>query len=183
MFIPYLDDIHTWWKHPRIYLFYGKSGSGKSTYAWYLAKSIPSIYILHHYDEKIEFKKLKESWIYIDELVTIWHFFIAIRYLIDGKSLILASHIHPYYFSILQIFYEIRSFYLDKIPSKIEKYLQEKKYTFSKKAINRFVDIFGSNFTDLDIVLQSRKHWEDDFDTMLTNFLETHSISYIPNNK
>lgn len=183
MFIPYLDDLNSWWKQPHIYIFYGKSGSWKSTYAQYLSESINSIYHLHHYEEEIKFKKRKESWIYIDELVSFSHIITTIQYLIDGKKLILASHIHPHFFSILRIFYDIKSYNLNKIPLKIEQYLHKKNYTFSENAILIFVDIFGSNFTDLEIILQSVSHWSKNFDRILIDFLQTHSISYISSKK
>lgn len=134
-----------------------------------------------HNNEEIKFKKRKETWIYIDELVDFSHVIITIRYLLDGKKLILASHIHPYFFSTLRVFYEMKSYNLNKIPSKIKKYLQNKNYTFSEDGISLFVNNFGSNFTDLDIILQSTKNWESNFDYTLTNFLNTHSISYVSN--
>jgi len=180
MFIDFLNLENKDFTKNNLVLFYWKSGSWKSTYLdFFMAqKKYKNNIFLFHKKENIIYKKVKQKYIFIDEIVYLKQFFLIIKYLLNWKKLFIATHIHPIIYKLLfWLFYKTNSFFTDKNNQKIQIILKEKWYKFSKNSIKYFIKKYKWNFSDLDLILKFYEN-NKDFDEILYLFENECSVKY-----
>lgn len=185
MFIDFLGLKDRKFLKNNLVVFYGKSGSWKSTYLEYFLRKKEyknnSVFLFHK-EKKIIFEKYKEKNIFIDEIVSIYWMYVVLRYLLDWKKLFIATHIHSFFYKLIfNLFYKWSYFFTDKNNKKIEKILEDKGYTFTQDSIDDFIKKYSWNFSDLEIILSFYKN-NKNFNEILYLFEEECDISY-NNNK
>lgn len=154
-------------------IFYGESGTWKSTYLQYIMNDMSwndYVFLLHK-EKKITFQSYKQQYIFIDEIVNIYWLYVLIRYLINGKNIVVATHVHPIIYKFLfWLFVKWKYFTTDINNGKIEKYLEHKWYIYTQESIEDFIENFWENFIDLEIILNYKKN-SNDFWKILSSFL------------
>jgi len=180
MFIDFLNIKNKDFTKNNLVIFYWKSGSWKSTYLDFFMKQkkYKNNVFLFHKQEKIFYKKLKQEYIFIDEIVYLRQFIILLKYLFDWKKLFIATHIHPIIYKIFfLLFYKINCFFVDVNNKKIETILKEKWYSFTEKSIKFFIKKYKWNFTDLSLILNFYKD-KKNFDEIIYLFEKECCIAY-----
>jgi hypothetical protein len=162
-------------------LFYWKSWWWKSTYLKNLLER--EVYknnfvYLFHKDEKITYKKLIEKYIFIDEIASAYWFYVVIRYLLLWKKLLVATHIHPIFYSFLRLFYNCSFYFTDKNNHKIETILKQKWFIYDGISINDFIKKYKWNFVDLEIILETAKSNNKNFHQIFYTFEKNNQIKY-----
>jgi len=179
MFIDFLNLKNKNFTKNNLVVFYGKSGSWKSTYLDFFMnkKEFKDNIFLFHKEEKISFKKVKQKNIFIDEIVYFKQFIILFKYLFSWKRLFIATHIHPFFYKIFFFLYKWNYFFTDTNNKKIETILDEKKYKYSKESIKYFIKKYSWSFSDLEMILQNYKD-ENDFSIILHKFENECCVKY-----
>lgn len=180
MFIDFLKLKNKDFAKSYFSIFYWKSGSWKSTYLDFFMwkKEYKNHKFLFHIKEKIIFKKYKQEYIFIDEIVNIYWLIVILRFLLDWKKLFIATHIHPIIYKILfWLFYKWNYYFTDINNYKIETVLKEKWYIFDKKSIKYFIKKYSWNFTDLEIILNFYKN-NKNFSEILYLFEKECCVNY-----
>ena len=120
-------------------------------------------------------KTLSNNIIVIDEIFDVNDFIKLFFSFLSNKKFIIASHISINYFYIFRFLWKIKYIKTDKHHSKICNYLQCKKINYSKEVVDKYISMFWSTYTDIDIVLEKYK-WID-FDEAFYNFIKFHKIT------
>ena len=159
----YFDD-YLWLKKTdfskyRYIVFYGESGSGKSTYIEFLKKDNIS---------------LNKDYEIVDEIFNLNDYINFLKQVIHKKHSIIATHLWYLYFFPLIFFGKIAFFRIDTQKKKIENYLLYLGYTYSESSIERYINLFWATYTDIDIICEWQE--EKDFDTILRNFLKYNTL-------
>lgn len=163
--IPPFDDFLNLSKQnfndTRLLIFHGVSGSGKSSNLNYTA---------HHHSS---FQNQKVKWIWtlhkkfsvetienfdlvvVDEIVSPFQLPAITRLLRTNKKVAVASHLNPVWFKTLCPFIPILSFRTDASTEKICRYLDENAISYSPESIISFCESYGSNYVDLQCVLEN----------------------------
>jgi hypothetical protein len=157
-FYDYLNILKKDFSDFKYIIFYWKSGSWKSTYIKKL---------------KINNKTLK-NFIVIDEIYDIFDFFRYLKLFKSKRQFLIASHIPNFLYFILKIFWKIEFYNINKCGKKICKYLDEKWFFYSTKAIEVYLFKFKANYTDLEIILENYS-WNN-FDEALSYFLKYNNL-------
>ncbi len=159
-------------KSTRILGFYGRSGAGKSSAMQWM--------INHHAEFKTQSANAK-TWLMIDEILT-WRDLIAVwRGLVNGHRVLIASHLKPIWFSPFLIFGKQRWYRLDHRTDKIKKYFTRHQIKASDDAIHRFIQQYGANYTDAQIILERAQYnqgGEIDFDFEFKRFKRENKIHH-----
>jgi hypothetical protein len=102
--------------------------------------------------------------------------------LLDGKTIVVASHIHPSIYKIIfWLFVKWNYFFTDINNKKIEYYLDDLWYQYNSESIEKFIWKFWWNFIELDIIINHDKE-NKNFPEILNSFLQDCVITY-KNNK
>ena len=140
----------------KVIILYGRSGSGKSTYATFIKDMHP--------DYKV-----------IDEVWSIWQLAKLFYFRIKFKKIIICSHLPKRYF----LFFSNKRFYdMDNYPEKIKFALEKREFTYAEKSIELFYSRFKTSFVDMNIILETAQ--SHDFDEVLENFLKKYKIEHTP---
>jgi len=161
----------------RLLVFYGASGSGKSSQIALLRARHPDLQArevvtvapnavpTHSVDVLV-----------IDEIQTLRQCVCLTPALRRCTLLLLASHVPPALLWPWRLGRAHRCVALDPLGHKLERELTRRGVRFSGSALATFVARFGANYTDLDIVLEHGG--EDDLDRALARFLRGSSIRH-----
>ena len=163
--IPPFDDFLSLSKqnfnNARLLIFHGISGSGKSSNLNYLAHHHPSFqnqsvkWIWTHH------KRFKVQAIHgynlvvVDEIVSPFQLPAIFKLLTQNKKIAVSSHLNPSWFRILCPFTPTLSFRTDASAEKIRRYLSKKDISFSSESILSFCKSYGSNYVDLQCILEN----------------------------
>jgi ABC-type dipeptide/oligopeptide/nickel transport system ATPase subunit len=161
-------------------VFFGESGSGKSTAMYYLANHHPF------------FTSKKLKWladaparnhvmlnnievVFIDEVINTSDIVKVIHLLRKNIKVVMATHLPYCFFLPLRIFWRIKAFPTDRNEEKIRRYLQQKSISSTPEAVRRFCKKYGATYTDIDIILE--RYPERSFDLALKQFEKFCKIS------
>jgi hypothetical protein len=180
-FIDFLDIQNRNLTHHQLTIFYWKSWTGKSSYLQYFYnKYKKESYYIFHKQEDILYRNIDKKYIFIDEIYSLKGLLIVIQYLLSGKKIFVASHLHPLFFIFLYPFYKTQSYITEKPYWKIEIYLKNRWYTFWNNSMIYFYKKYKSSFTDLENILETWKNSKN-FDTIFYNFEQNYKVTYSRN--
>lgn len=141
-------------------VFYGMSGSGKSANLCFLAN--------HHQD----FKNRSHQWIWtaqkkfkftpvadeplvvVDEITSVFQLFEVKKLVKKNSTVAVASHLRPFWFRICMPRVSMKSFQTDEGDQKLRTYLKRKNISFNSAALHAYVNKYGSNYLDLQCILE-----------------------------
>lgn len=123
----------------RLILFYGCSGSGKSTAIQFL--------IENHRD-------FSGQTSVVDEVLRFRDLLRVIPLLQRSGRSVVATHLNPMWFRLFFPFARIRIYRTDRDRAKTQRYLQRQGISASPQAIEAFVRRYGSTYTDADLILE-----------------------------
>lgn len=169
-------------KQHRLIVFTGKSGAGKSTYIKFLIEnniSIKSSSKTIYAERPMQWGKInnKNDLLVLDELKTPLELYYIIKLLLRGNSLIIANHVAIFFIKTIGFFTTSILFNLDNQNEKICFYLKIHGYHFSQSIVEQFCNTYGSNYTDLEIILEH--NIDKNFDTIYKNFMRYKTIEKI----
>ncbi len=147
----------------KLIIFYGISGSGKSSNLHYLADYHPSFlnqsvhWIWSHHKKSSSTTPQKCKLVVVDEITSPIQIPLIFNLLKKNQKVAVASHLQPAWFKILLPFISIKFFCTDNSPEKIESFLSQKKISYSKESIKYFIRKYGSNYLDLLCILENYK--------------------------
>lgn len=159
-FDDYLELLNYDFSKYKYIVFIWNSWSWKSTYINKLLKGN---------------KSLSKDIIIVDELFDIFDFFKYFFKFFSNNQFIIASHISIYFMCFFLFLWKIKKIKTDKNHDKICNYLQCMKYTHSKEVVGKYIELFSSTYTDIDIILENYK-WNN-FDEAFYNFIKFHKIT------
>ncbi|VAW80424.1 hypothetical protein MNBD_GAMMA12-2862 [hydrothermal vent metagenome] len=187
-FINYLNLQKIQFDKFDLIVFYGCSGSGKSTQIQQLLKTqYPLEQVTTISAAPIPWKKLLHdknslnSFIYIDEIQQHRELSYLRLLLAKQHKLFVASHVKPAWFFYLRTQYKTCIINLDQHSSKIAMRLEQLKLTFSQTAITHYIQSYGASFTEIDIILE--RHPDTNFDQALSRFQKLNSITLSPRSR
>ena len=163
--IPPFDDFLSLSKqsfnNARLLIFHGISGSGKSSNLNYIANHHPSFHNqsvkwiwTHHKRFKVQAIEDYDL-VVVDEIISPFQLPAINKLLSKNKKVALASHLHPAWIKILCPFTPTLSFSTDTSAEKIRRYLDRKEISYSAKSILSFCKTYGSNYVDLQCILEN----------------------------
>ena len=145
----------------RLLIFYGISGSGKSSNLNYIAHHHPSFQNqsvkwiwTHHKRFKVQAIN-SYNLVVVDEIISPFQLPAIFKLLSQNKNIAVASHLNPAWFKILFPFTPTLSFRTDASAEKIRRYLNKKDISFSSESILSFCKSYGSNYVDLQCILEN----------------------------
>lgn len=165
-FDDYLNLLDYNLKNYKYIVFIWNSWSWKSTYINNILKNNNSI---------------NKDIVVIDEIFDIFDFFKLFFVFLSNKQFIIASHISIKYFYIFRFIWKIKCIETDKNYDKICTYLEFKKLSYSKNTVNKYINMFSSTYTDIDIILEN--YIWDNFDNAFDNFIKFNKIKLTWNKK
>ena len=144
----------------RLVLFYGCSGSGKSSILDFLARC--------HVDfqDRPQFQLRWESFpervpeirahvVFLDEVRRRRELRLVRKLLQNGNTVIAATHVAPAWFWPLRRYGKLRAYTIDRDTEKITRYLQRLRVAYSDAAVRAFCRRYGATFTDVDCILEA----------------------------
>ena len=145
----------------RLLIFHGISGSGKSSNLNYIAHHHPSFQNqsvkwiwTHHKRFKVQAIH-SYNLVVVDEIISPFQLPAIFKLLNQNKNIAVASHLNPAWFKILFPFTPTLSFRTDASAEKIRRYLNKKDISFSSESILSFCKSYGSNYVDLQCILEN----------------------------
>ena len=145
----------------RLLIFHGISGSGKSSNLNYIAHHHPSFQNqsvkwiwTHHKRFKVQAIH-SYNLVVVDEIISPFQLPAIFKLLSQNKNIAVASHLNPAWFKILFSFTPTLSFRTDASAEKIRRYLNKKDISFSSESILSFCKSYGSNYVDLQCILEN----------------------------
>ncbi len=169
-------------------VFYGCSGSGKSTQIQQLLKtqfSLEQVTTINAapvpWERLLQSKNKFSSLIYIDEIQQRRELSYLRLLLTKKHKLFIASHVRPAWFFYLRMQYKTCIINLDHYHSKIAMRLQQLGLTFSQTAVTHYIRSYGASFTEIDIILE--RYPETSFDQALVQFQKLNSITLSPRSR
>ncbi len=145
----------------RLLIFHGISGSGKSSNLNYIAHHHPSFQNqsvkwiwTHHKRFKVQAIH-SYNLVVVDEIISPFQLPAIFKLLSQNKNIAVASHLNPAWFKILFPFTPTLSFRTDASAEKIRRYLSKKDISFSSESILSFCKSYGSNYVDLQCILEN----------------------------
>ena len=153
----------------RLVVFYGCSGSGKSTAIEWLLRSHPDF--AGRDAVRIEGPPLRvpeevAPLVVLDEITAPRELLLVARLLARGSTLLVASHLRPAWYCA---FPRASVFTMDADRAKIARHLGRLGLAASPHAVDLYVRRFGANYTDVGIILE--RHPAPTFDLSLGAFL------------
>lgn len=165
-FDDYLELMNYDFSNYKYIVFIWNSWSGKSTYINNILKNNNS---------------LAKNIIIIDEIFDIFDFLKYFFIFFSKNQFIIASHISIYFMYFFIFLWKIKKIETDKNHNKICNYLKFMKYTYSKEVVSKYIKLFSSTYTDIDIILENYKWYN--FDEAFYNFIKFNKISLTWNKK
>ena len=163
----------------RLIAFTGMSGSGKSTYIDALLAGHPEFRdrpVTRVGPTPIDWTSVRPTTalVVIDEVARSGEVVRLASLLAGGHTLLVASHLPERLLRLLGARWPTLALRTDGTPAKLARSLERRGITFSPDLLSHFVATYGSNYTDLDIVLE----WGGgaDFDVAYRRFRRTASI-------
>ncbi|MEE3369426.1 MAG: hypothetical protein VX346_08795 [Planctomycetota bacterium] len=166
----------------RLALFYGCSGSGKSSILDFLARRHAD------FQERPQFHLRWESFpeqvpeiqahlVFLDEVRRRRELRLVRQLLQQGNTVIAATHVAPAWFWPLRRYGKLRAYTTDRDTEKITRYLQRLRVTYTDAAVGAFCHRYGATFTDVDCILEA---WpSDSFDQSYYQFHRHGDISTV----
>lgn len=153
----------------RLLVFYGCSGSGKSTAIDWLLRSHPGF--AGREAVRIEGPPLRvienaAPLVVLDEITSPRELPLVAGLLSRGSTLLVASHLRPAWYCA---FPRAAVFTMDADRAKITRHLERLGLHASSHAVDEYVRRFGANYTDVGIILE--RHPAPTFDASLGAFL------------
>ena len=160
-FDDFLGLINENFEDQRLLIFHGISGSGKSANLNYLAHHHPSFkgkkinWIWTHH-KRFHTQSISNcSLVVVDEIISPVQLPAVRRLLQTNEKVAVASHLHPLWFKLFCPTSRTRSFRTDSSTEKISAYLRRRKISHSPLAIKIFEENYGSNYVDLQCILEN----------------------------
>lgn len=183
-FDDFLGLANTDFKDVRLIVFCGISGSGKSRALRFLEN--------HHHD----FKNRRPVWIHPDtrpggfpgihQRLVIMDEIRRTSQLADlrtllrlGNTVAVASHVNPWKFWPLRLFWRTKVFKTDQSRDKIARFLDQSNVSFSHGAIEQYCQVFGANYLDACHIME--RYPGQTFDAALQRFLKFCGMQPEPN--
>lgn len=129
----------------------------------------------------IKNKTLDKNISIIDEVFDVLDFFKNIIKLFGNKQFLIASHISEKYFYVFYFFWKIKFIKTDICYKKIWNYLKNKGYSYTEETLVKYVDLFSSTYTDIDIILEF--YIWNSFDEAFNIFIRNNRIKLSWNKK
>ncbi len=167
--------------HLDLIVFFGASGSGKSSQLALLLEQHPELAgreVAHVSPATVRDGGLSGTHdiVALDELQR-WRDCLSLGpALRRSRLLLVASHIHPHLLLPWRLGRRQRCFLLDPLAEKLARDMRRRGIRFSPRALADFVARFGANFTDLAIVLEQAG--SEDLDQALALFLRGSAIRH-----
>lgn len=167
----------------RLVVLSGRSGSGKTTALNYLVHEHvdfkdSDVTILSPAPINWDGLKVAGDIVAIDELLFLNDLVQVYKLILCGKSVLAASHLPAPLFYPLLYLCSARLYQTDRDCEKLAYYLNEKQIRYSQQALRCYKSIFGSVYTDLDIILERCPG--DEFDRALYRFIKFNKIHHCP---
>ncbi|MGQ0800618.1 MAG: hypothetical protein ACT4NL_10975 [Pseudomarimonas sp.] len=167
--------------HLELIVFFGASGSGKSSQLALLLDQHPELAgreVAHLTPEQVRAGELTgtQDIVVLDELQRWRDCFSLSMAMRRSRLLLVASHVHPQWLWPWRLGRRQRSFCLDPLAEKLARDMRRRGIRFSARALTDFVARFGANYTDLDIVLEQAD--SSDLDHALGLFLRGSTIRH-----
>ena len=181
-FIDFLDVNSRKSIEQDLIVFYGCSGSGKSTQIKnFLARYVNKNKIKYsmasastiNWHEVLESKPQKL--IVIDEINQVSELKYIFRLLKRGHKLIVASHVRPLWFLLFRMKYQLKIYNLDNYTCKLSLRLDQLGLQYSPLALKYYVRNYGSSFTGIEIITE--RYAGCDFDKALRYFRKFNQVA------
>ena len=182
------DDYHRLGKidlaATRLLVFQGMSGGGKTTAIDYLCQYHElfrerSAKTFRLVGSGIQLPALEEQLVVLDDVRFVRQLRPLGRLLRAGNTVLIASHLHPFYFLPWRLRWESRVFVMDQDEAKIERYLAQRDVVASRQAVLQYCRLFGANYLDVDVILERCPG--STFDEALAHFLKFCELDLSPN--
>ena len=182
------DDYHRLGKidlaATRLLVFQGMSGSGKTTAIDYLCQYHElfrdrSAKTFRLVGSGIQLPALEEQLVVLDDVRFVRQLRPLGSLLRAGNTVLIASHLHPFYFLPWRLRWESRVFVMDQDEAKIERYLAQREVVASRQAVLQYCRLFGANYLDVDFILERCPG--STFDEALAHFLKFCELDLSPN--
>ncbi|MBT3665893.1 MAG: hypothetical protein HN548_00305 [Opitutae bacterium] len=177
----------------RLLIFHGISGSGKSSNLNYFAyhhssttrDSVKWIWTQH---KRFDVSSIKgHDLVIVDEIISPIQLPAIFKLLRANKRVAIASHLNPVWFKIFCHSTPSLFFRTDASSKKIRDYLDDKCIPYSPESIISFCKTYGSNYVDLQCILESYPgknfddalKWNQKFN-QITSFVPKNWIPSIP---
>ena len=157
----------------RMIVFTGMSGSGKSTYIDLLLAEHPAF----ARRDCVIIRPALGSWpqndpstelVIVDEEQEPGELKQVAQLLRGGHNLIVASHLHPVWVRLFNLWWSAAHFYTDRSTEKLQHFLEERGVRFTPERVREFGQTHGANYTDLEIILERSSG--EDFDLAYERF-------------
>jgi hypothetical protein len=158
---------------PRLIVFTGMSGSGKSSCIELLLGEHPEFVGRGYatigpapisWPEDIPPTEL----VVVDELQRFIELMQVARLLRAGHTLIVASHLQPAWVRLFNMRWPAAHFHTDRSTEKLQHFLEAHGVRFTPECVREFGETFGANYTDLEIILE--RSGGNDFDLAFERF-------------
>lgn len=154
-------------------VFYGGSGSGKSTAIEFLLNNHPDFSDMEYFTMRPRISGWEAvphniEHVVVDEVFSLTDMTKIAAVLTKNRKVIVASHLQPVFFHLFFPHVNKKIFITDKESGKLASYLREKDITFSHAALERYVKRYKATYTDMEIILEHTK--ENDLDRALVKF-------------
>ncbi len=167
----------------RLLVFQGMSGSGKTTAIEYLCQHHDqfrdrSVKTFRLVGPRIQLPALEEQLVVLDDVRFVRQLRPLSRLLRAGNTVLIASHLHPFYFLPWRLRWESRVFVMDQDEAKIERYLVRREVVSSRQAVRQYCRLFGANYLDVDFILE--RYPGSTFDEALAHFTKFCDLDLSP---
>ncbi|MCP4814224.1 MAG: hypothetical protein GY888_17080 [Planctomycetaceae bacterium] len=167
----------------RMLVFQGMSGSGKTTAIDYLCQHHDqfrerSVKTFRLVGPRIQLPALEDQLVVLDDVRFVRQLRPLWRLLRAGNTVLIASHLPPFYFLPWRLLWESRVFVMDQDEDKIERYLARSKVVTSRQAVRQYCRLFGANYLDVDFILERCPG--STFDEALAHFLKFCELDLSP---
>lgn len=172
----YLGLLHQPLAGLRMMVFFGASGSGKSSQIKLLQRhpELAGRDVVHCTPTSMPLGQ--QDVVVLDEIQTLRDCRCLSSALRSSRLLLVASHVDPRMLWPWRFRVPTRCFRIDSLSHKLARAMRDRGIRFSQAALQRFVAHFGANYTDLDIVLEQAG--VDDLDQALALFTRGGAIRH-----
>ena len=157
----------------RMIVFTGMSGSGKSTCLDLLLAEHPDFAGRQHTTigpapSTLPVADPPTELVVVDELQRFRELRYVTRLLRGGHTLLVASHLHPAWVRLFNIWWPADHFYTDRSTDKLQRFLEERGVRFTPKRVREFGQAYGATSPDIEIILEHSGG--EDFDLAFERF-------------
>ena len=144
----------------RLVLFYGCSGSGKSSILHFLAgrhadfQDRPQFHLRwESFPEQVP--EIHAHLVFLDEVRRRRELRLVRQLLQNGNTIIAATHVAPAWFWPLRRFGKLRAYTIDRDTEKIARYLHRLGVAYTDATVRVYCRRYGATFTDVDCILEA----------------------------